>query len=117
MCLYKLHSFLNHIHHGNFYSTTLLAPSNISYKGHVKSSLQADLSEGEKVQGSLILRSCVVDELQSAKEIYHCTNNLEKEEGGRLRREGHREERRRGKTGGAREGKMEECRTSQERGK
>ena len=76
MCLYKLHSFLNRIHY--FYSTTLLAPSNISYKGHVKPFLQADLSEGEKVQGSLVLRSCVVDELQSAKEVYHCTNNLEK---------------------------------------
>ena len=56
----------------------LPTPSNISYKGHVKPSLQANLSEGKKVQGSLVLRGCVVDELQSAKEVYHCTNNLEK---------------------------------------
>ena len=56
----------------------LSTPSNISHKGHVKFSAQADLSEGEKMQGSLILRSCVVDELQSAKEVYHCANNLEK---------------------------------------
>ena len=75
------------------------------------------------MQCSLVLRRCVVDELQSAKEVYHCTNNLEKKEGGGLRRGGHREERRRGKTGGAREGKMEEketgeeCRTSEEKGK
>ena len=32
------------------------------------------------MQGSLILRGCVVDELQSAKEVYHCTNNLEDKE-------------------------------------
>ena len=75
------------------------------------------------MQGSLVLRSCVVDELQSAKEVYHCTNNLEKRGRRGLRRGGHREERRRGKTGGAREGKMEEketgeeCRTSEEKGK
>ena len=61
-----------------FILALLPTPSNISYKGHVKSSLQVDLSKGEKVQGSLVLRSCVVDELQSAKEVYHCTNNLEK---------------------------------------
>jgi len=51
-------------------------PSNISYKGHVKASLQANLSKREKAQDSLILRSCVVDEFQSAKEVYHCANNL-----------------------------------------
>ena len=30
------------------------------------------------MQGSLVLRSRVVDELQSAKEVYYCANNLEK---------------------------------------
>ena len=75
----------------------LPTPSNISHKGHVKPSPQADLSEGEKVQGSLILRSCVVDELQSAKEVYHCANNLEK----RGRREV-------GKTGGSGGGGVQE---------
>ena len=102
----------SHTFCSNFYSTTLPTPSNISHKGHVKSSLQADLSEGEKVQGSLVLRSRVVDELQSAKEVYHCTNNLEerttRSEVGR-RRAWKREAKK--KTGGAREGKMEERET------
>ena len=83
----------------------MLAPSNVSHKGHVKSSLQADLSEGEKVQGSLVLRSCVVDELQSAKEVYYCANNLEK----RKRKEGGWEKR------GTRERRLEEITESREK--
>ena len=74
------------------------------------------------MQGSLVLRSRVVDELQSAKEVYYCANNLEKR-GRREVRTWGREEKRE-KKGVQREGKMEEretgkkeCRTSEERGK
>ena len=79
--LHLLHPTTTTIHQSyptNYCITLLPTPSNISYKGHVKPSPQADLSKGEKVQDSFILRGCVVDELQSAKEVYHCTNNLEK---------------------------------------